>query len=307
MRTTTEMTVGGKFGFLTAAGAMGLLCLADTPALAGGTEQPPETIELGGIVRDFLEKTDPNGHPDFEQKPDLGFGHYCGNVSPYLGEDRKPVFTGDGWKVYYQWRDAEGRPICYSLYDPEMGDHAGQKGPASTGGIQSADSFRTWFNDVPGSNISMPLVITLTFVLQEDGSYLFDDKLDPIYGELGGFFPIEHQLFGNPGGYPDRNFHFTFELHTEFVYEAGAGQVFKFIGDDDVWVYVNGRLVIDLGGVHAATEQFVDMDRLGLTDGETYPLDFFFAERHRTQSNFRVQTNLKLQNTELPAITAAFD
>jgi fibro-slime domain-containing protein len=300
----SHSAVSLKFGFHAAAGAMGALWLAPAPAQAGGV---PETIKLSGVVRDFRERSDPQGHPDFEQRPDLGFAQYCGNVSPYLGEDRKPVFTGEGWKVASQWRDSAGRPICYTLYDPELGDQAGAQGSASTGGIESAESFYQWFHDVPGSNISMPLVITLTFVLQDDGSYLFDDKLDPLYRDLGGFFPIEHQLFGNPGGSPDRNFHFTFELHSEFVYEASTGQVFKFIGDDDVWVFVDNKLVIDLGGVHAATEQYVDIDRLGLTDGETYRLDFFFAERHRTQSNFRVQTNLKLTNTEQPTITAAFD
>ncbi|MHC4589343.1 MAG: fibro-slime domain-containing protein, partial [Planctomycetota bacterium] len=118
-----------------------------------------------------------------------------------------------------------------------------------------------------------------------------------------GFFPLEDQLYGNPGGWPDRNFHFTFELHGEFVYDADGGQIFKFVGDDDVWVFINDELVIDLGGVHSAVEQYIDLDRMGLEDGETYDLAFFFAERHRTQSNFRIVTNLPLESVVPPTIS----
>ena len=68
-----------------------------------------------------------------------------------------------------------------------------------------------------GVNMSKPL--TLDFVRQDDGSYVFDDKEDELYQSLGGFFPIEGDLLGNSDGTPDRNFHFTFELHTTFTYD----------------------------------------------------------------------------------------
>jgi len=158
---------------------------------------------------------------------------------------------------------------------------------------------------VPGVNIST--AIEMTFHLQDDGSYVFDDRDDPQYENLGGFFPIEDMLFGNPGGSPDRNFHFTFEMHMEFTYDADGAQVFQFIGDDDVWVFIDDRLVIDLGGVHSAESQFIDLSRLALEDGENYSLDFFFAERHRTQSNFRISTNLELVPRPMPSVSAAFD
>jgi fibro-slime domain-containing protein len=153
----------------------------------------------------------------------------------------------------------------------------------------------------------MSQALTLNLFRQADGSYVFDDKLDSYYVSKGGFFPIDNQLFGNSGGNPKHNFHFTLELHTLFTYDADANQTFKFIGDDDVWVFIDGKLVIDLGGVHSAKEQFVELNRLGLVDGQNYMLDFFFAERHRTQSNFRIQTNLMLMTDSSPAITAAYD
>lgn len=272
-------------------------------------DDPPPYIDLTGLVRDFKERTVAGGHPDFERKPTGGFGLYCGNVSPYLGEDGKPVFTGTGKKVTQQWKDSAGRPICYTLYNPALGDTAGSWGAADTGGITSAQSFNSWFRDELGTNLSMSKTLTLRFTRQEDGSYVFDDKEDPTYSSLGGFFPIEHQLYGNSGGTPNRNFHFTFELKTQFTYKADGAQVFQFIGDDDVWVFIDGRLVIDLGGVHGATSQYVDLNRLGLTDGQTYDLHFFFAERHRTQSNFRVVTNLVLQppSSPPPTMSPVFD
>jgi len=152
----------------------------------------------------------------------------------------------------------------------------------------------------------MPIDITLVRQPNSD-VYTFDDKETPEYVATGGFFPINGQLFGNSAG-ENKNFHFTYELATEFMYNRGTGQVFTFTGDDDVWVFIDGRLVIDIGGVHSAVSQTIDLDRLDwLTDGQTHSLKFFFAERHRTQSNFRIDTTLNLRNAQLPRVSGMFD
>lgn len=297
---------GAASGILALAGAYSINPATATSAPPAKNPAPQEEILLTGVVRDFKEWSVAGGHPDFERKPDNGFAHYAGNVRPTLDDDGQIVWVGGGHKITSQWRDSSHRQICPDLYDSSRGDVEGAWGVESTGGVQSAASFKQWFRDVPGVNLSAPL--TLRFVRTADGSYVFDDKTDPEYASLGGFFPIDNQLFGNSPGSPKHNYHFTFELRTQFRYDASANQIFKFTGDDDVFVYINGRLVIDLGGVHAAHDQFVDLNRLGLVDGETYRLDFFFAERHRTQSNFRIQTNLMLSTpTMTPTINSSFD
>ncbi len=295
---TITLTMSRITGLGLLVGSMGLAPITDDDA--------PEEIVLTGVVRDFQERTAENGHVDFERQPNRGFGMYCGNISGQLGEDGKPAYTGQGWKLRKQWTDSNGRNICWNLYDRDLGDRRGRKDGYDTGGITNADSFGLWFRDDPRFNSSKLLNIKLE--RQPNGAYVFDSDSSDIYSSRGGFFPIDHELYGNSGGSgPDHNFHFTFELKTEFTYSEDSAQVFTFRGDDDVWVFIDDKMVIDLGGVHGAIEQTVDLNRLNLEDGETYELAFFFAERHRTESNFRITTNLKLESIKLPTVTAAYD
>ncbi len=270
---------------------------------------PPATVTLTGVVRDFKERGTPGGLNDMEAVPSHGFGQYCDNIQPTLGADHKPVFKGGGFKLKTQWKNSAGKNICWRLYNQSLGDVKGSKESyIDAGGITSAATFDKWFNDDMLVNVSAPLNMTL--VRQTNGTYVYNSSTDPAYNNAtynGQFFPIDGQLFGYTSGSPHHNYHFTFELHTEFNYDADANQQFAFSGDDDVFVFINGQLVIDLGGVHGKIEQEVGLNRLGLVDGEKYTLDFFFAERHRTESNFKITTNINLMNVELPTVSHAFD
>jgi fibro-slime domain-containing protein len=142
-------------------------------------------------------------------------------------------------------------------------------------------NFDQWYRDVPGINQAFEIELPLTDL--GNGLYRYENPA---------FFPIDNVGFGNEGN--PHNYHFTLELHTEFVYEGG--EVFSFTGDDDLFTFVNARLGIDLGGVHGPLSGEIDMDAmaasLGLELGQTYALDFFFAERHTSESNFRIDTTI---------------
>ncbi len=285
-----------------------LLGLLAGPALA-------DQITLTGVVRDFKRGDRSGGHLDFEtahMSGRGGYGHVLGLVSPMLGADAKPVYN-------------PVRPTKDTVY--------------------SAESFNQWFNDVPDVNMAAALELTLDNGQAEAGGvYTYQSN---------SFFPLDGKLFGNQD--LNHNFHFTFELHTTFTYKPG--QYFTFVGDDDVWVFINGVQVIDLGGVHPALtgsvllfdgKAFVDKNHfavgdivklvdttmanqlatawanaglegscpvqsgdkyvnLGLSDGDSCTLDFFFSERHTTQSNFRIDTSIELAEVAPTSVSPLYD
>eukprot|EP00727_Mastigamoeba_balamuthi_P005365 m51a1_g14827 hypothetical protein (864) ;mRNA; r:672931-675655 len=188
---------------------------------------------------------DINTHPDFESHQ----GDERGIVEATLGADGTPVLA-----------------------------------PGKHRTILDAESFKSWFHDVPGVNKHLAVPMRASRVPGTNPPlYEYDNQT---------FFPIDGMGFGN--NFEGHNFGFTMMISTLFTYRGGEN--FTFRGDDDVWVFINRHLVIDLGGVHPAEEASIDVDTLGLEVNETYSLAFFFAERHTSRSSFRMTTSLQLQD-----------
>ncbi len=154
-------------------------------------------------------------------------------------------------------------------------------GRSAGGTVSSPTSFDQWYRDVPGVNQHFEQQLPLT--ADPAGTFTFDAQA---------FFPLDGM--GWPEELLGHNFHFTTEIHARFVYRAG--ERLQLTGDDDVFVFINHRLAIDLGGVHPSEPAMVDFDSqagaLGLALGQTYTLAIFQAERHTSESHFQMVTTI---------------
>ncbi len=198
-------------------------------------------------------------HPDFEQ-----FGatqETVGLVEFMLGADGKPVYTG-----------ICGAPLI---------------GPCPYGQQTTTQAnFDQWYNDVPGVNVKH--VTTLTLQEQSPGVYFFPDAT---------FFPLDGLgwvALGMENTSNGHNFGFTSEIRTWFEFQGNESLAFS--GDDDVWVFINGRLALDLGGLHPQRPGSFTLDTatatsLDLIAGNVYEIALFHAERHTNQSNFNLTLN----------------
>ncbi|MFW5960135.1 MAG: fibro-slime domain-containing protein, partial [Chitinivibrionales bacterium] len=158
----------------------------------------------------------------------------------------------------------EWDPSAYTHPDPDLNNY---DFPA----VEPGDSMYVSADfDINDPMACVVIYDSLPFLHRGEGVYEF------IRNDDDQFFWLDNRGFGDEGR--EHNYSFAMELHTTFI--KSPGLTFSFLGDDDVWAFVDNELAMDLGGVHAQKDGSFNVDDLGLEDWNEYQFDFFYAERH---------------------------
>jgi fibro-slime domain-containing protein len=266
----------------------------------------PNPLVLPIVYRDFQSWKDPGGHPDFEHWVGLGM---AGLVAPALST------TNGGVPVHVAG--------CVSTISANgcASDGAPAWDPAR-------DWFGMWYADDPTYNKT--IVQPLTFTPIAGGAFQYNNDA---------FFPLDG-VAGTWGTTPGQGHNFGFTSVTRYWFEYTGAATLTFVGDDDVFVFINKKLAVDLGGTHSSATGSITLDaadgtgyacdfvapgpkpaagacdsatkkgghvvNLGLVKGSVYEIAVFQAERHTIESHYRL-TLSKFSGTKSACVGACGD
>ena len=171
--------------------------------------------------------------------------------------------------------------------------------PSNSPGYSTQENFDQWWLG-PSVGVTNPGAVGPTFVLlaltEESGKW--------VHKVANPFHPLKDRGFDDPAGFPQICYgdaqaphvcgykslqkqnagFFALKCVSDFIYTKQYGPTgqlipmdFTFKGDDDVWIYINNKLAVDIGGLHGAEERTVNVHSLGLSDGCAYPIHLFQA------------------------------
>ncbi len=293
------------------------------------------TYSLAAVIYDTDEMLNPVFSSDGNNSglPGACLGVRHGIVQEFLGPDNKPLFNSSSvngascfgsettFKTLFNYTPNVNEVVCYDLTFTRSADGrwAYDSDEAVTGATKGGfyPVENTDDNSVVTMNgVKMGPTIMARNKRKAQGpvpSTIPDfDKYCNTPGWTGGVeceglfdngdHPASAWNWGAPRWETTRNQQFCFESHATFTYKEG--QEFTFRGDDDIWIFIGGRLAVDNGGTHLAAPGHVVLSNLkdkngeALVPGKDYAIDIFFCDRRTTMSNVIIKTNMYIKQSQ---------
>ncbi len=256
----------------------GFTCMTETftDTLPCSHDKAKECLQLPVIYRDFIAAGFPGGHDDMLINGNMRSTGETIGIGPGLCQD-----------MLADTLDAQGKPLLKV-------DYMGCEELGGALSIASMESFSDWYDPTHPETMTHLRSFELERI-DSTGAYQFSSSsLFPLDGltrndELQYCEEETYQEREPLGVEPctqNHNYHFTSEVRYVFRYQGG--EVLDFRGDDDVYVFVNGRKALDLGGAHPPESGTVNLDEQGLTLGKIYEIVVFHAERMPVGSNYQL-------------------
>lgn len=259
----------------------------------------------------------------------------AGIVASTLGEDGYPYLSGND-----DMGTGSGESLAY-LFDPSIA-HEGKASYRNVSGLLTVDREGYHIFDCTENMAEFDKASNSFHVYDQPGAR----RMEKNGGEVGQFFPFNKapEIMGAECTDPAVNHYFGMTLTSRFFQQYGGHTdehrrtptTFHFSGDDDVWIFIDGVLVGDLGGTHDASGVTINFatgkvevsvanapatkrettlydcyEAAGkqddvlwtevdgnkiFKDNTTHTLRFFYLERGNNESNMELKYNL----TEVP-------